>query len=181
MRTKENLRTDIKQWLRALSIDEVTNRSKLTETQLLQYLVSLDHQSPLSVIGLYLPLRGEPRFEMNRWSLFPWKLAYPSETETGMRYLLPMKQKPEKGHWVEEGEEVKPDVIVVPGLLFSESGYRIGRGGGYYDKLLSSWRPKLGCVGLCFDEQVSIEFETQPHDEKMNVIVTEKRIISVNS
>lgn len=177
MSVKETLRNDIKHVLRGLSTEEINRKSRLLESQLLQYLATLENNFPLKVVGLYLPLRAEPRWELDRWTTFPWQLAYPSPKDEGMHFLLPTKSLPKKGHWVGEGSECEPDVIVIPGLVFTKEGYRIGRGGGFYDRLLAAWNPKAGSVGVCFDEQLREGFEPEAHDKKMNVIITDSQVI----
>lgn len=64
------------------------------------------------------------------------------------------------------------DVIIVPLLGFTKNGYRLGRGGGWYDKFLKtqSHALKIG-VG---HEQALVDFEHEAHDIPMDVIVTEK-------
>jgi 5-formyltetrahydrofolate cyclo-ligase len=179
--TKESLRNDIKHVLRAMSSEDCQRRSLAIEAQLIQHLVSLDHQSPLSIIGLYLPIRGEPRFERSRWSQFPWQLAYPAPQDESMKYLIPEGGLPSKGHWLGAGADCAPDVIVVPGLAFSGDGFRLGRGGGFYDRLLASWRPSAGVIGICFEEQLREGFETEAHDQKMDWIITDTKILSLKS
>jgi len=68
------------------------------------------------------------------------------------------------------------DVILAPGLAFSESGERLGRGQGYYDRLLDR-KPAAKTIGLAFDLQIfpSGHFETLPHDLKVNGVITESR------
>ncbi len=67
------------------------------------------------------------------------------------------------------------DIIIVPALAFSEDKFRIGYGKGYYDKFL---RNKQGIkVGICFDEQISDFIPYDNFDIKMDMIVTNKRII----
>ncbi len=92
--------------------------------------------------------------------------------------MVPGEILPEKGHWVENGSVCEPDLIVVPGLVFSTQGFRIGRGGGFYDRLLSNWRPVRGCVGVCFEEQLRNDFEIEAHDMRMDLIMTESRLIN---
>ncbi len=135
----------------------------------------------MKVVGLYLPLRDEPKWDLGRWKSLPWKLAYPSPKADGMQFVLPGEDLPKKGHWVEEGSVCEPDLIVVPGLVFSTQGFRIGRGGGFYDRLLSTWRPARGCVGVCFEEQLRNDFEIEAHDKRMDLIMTELRLIKTQS
>jgi len=178
MNAKDALRADARDILRAISSEDYVRRSRLIEAQLIQQLATLDNQFPLAVIGSFLSLRGEPRFEKERWSSLPWKLAYPSPEGEGMVYRLPHGPLPQKGHWLTAGEVRVPEVIVVPGLVFSSQGYRIGRGGGFYDRLLSDWKPAIASIGVCFDEQIRDGWEPEAHDRKLDLIITDTRVIS---
>ena len=71
------------------------------------------------------------------------------------------------------------DVVVLPGLGFSEDGARLGRGGGHYDRLLAALPPSTSRVGFCFDEQVVAALATEPHDEGVDVIITDRRTLEV--
>jgi 5-formyltetrahydrofolate cyclo-ligase len=72
------------------------------------------------------------------------------------------------------------DVIILPGSVFDERGGRMGYGGGYYDRFVEKI-PFAVRIGLAFEEQVVAEAPLQPHDELLDYIVTEKRIISIES
>lgn len=67
------------------------------------------------------------------------------------------------------------DLIIVPGLAFDESGMRVGRGGGHFDRFLAEASGKK--VALTFDFQVVDRIENEPHDVAVDVIITEKRTI----
>jgi 5-formyltetrahydrofolate cyclo-ligase len=69
------------------------------------------------------------------------------------------------------------DIIVLPGTGFDIKGNRLGYGGGYYDKLLSSADKKIPTVALAFEEQVVEEIPAEPHDIKMDIIITDERFI----
>ena len=71
------------------------------------------------------------------------------------------------------------DLIVVPGVVFDKEGYRIGYGGGFYDKLIRQVPRKTKAIGLCFEQNVEKRLPRQSHDAKMNKIVTEERVIGV--
>ena len=77
----------------------------------------------------------------------------------------------------ESGVEVIPDLLVVPGLGFSESGKRLGRGGGFYDRYLSSFNGTV--VGICYEGQLLKGVPVEPHDCLVSYVITEKRIIEV--
>ncbi len=66
---------------------------------------------------------------------------------------------------------VNVDVILVPGIAFSENGTRVGFGKGCYDRILKNTDAVK--VGFCYEFQVCDEIVGEKHDVKMNYIVTE--------
>ena len=68
------------------------------------------------------------------------------------------------------GNNVPFDFVLVPGVGFSPSGYRLGRGKGYYDKFLSKYS-NLFTVGVCFREQFYLDIPTEPHDIPMQKVI----------
>jgi 5-formyltetrahydrofolate cyclo-ligase len=71
-----------------------------------------------------------------------------------------------------------PQLVLVPGVAFDESGMRIGMGGGYYDRLLASG--KLGgalLVSPAYTFQLVGKIPKQAWDKPVNVIITEERTI----
>lgn len=69
------------------------------------------------------------------------------------------------------------DLVVVPGVAFTERGDRLGRGGGWYDRLLPQLRPDCATVGVAFDIQVLPELPVEPHDARVDVVVTETHVM----
>jgi 5-formyltetrahydrofolate cyclo-ligase len=67
------------------------------------------------------------------------------------------------------------DLCLVPGLAFDSRGNRIGYGGGYYDRLLSDINGRK--VGLAYDFQILEQVPCEAHDEQVDMVLTEKRII----
>jgi len=67
------------------------------------------------------------------------------------------------------------DLQIVPGVVFSDEGFRIGFGGGYYDRYLSKYDGNR--VSLALDIQTSKEVPVEEHDIPVNKIITEKRVI----
>ncbi len=67
-----------------------------------------------------------------------------------------------------------PEVLLIPLLAFCE-GYRMGYGGGYYDRYLAA-HPQCLRIGIAYDQQEEI-FEPQPWDERLDVIVTPTRTL----
>ncbi len=69
------------------------------------------------------------------------------------------------------------DLFLVPGLVFSTDGGRIGYGGGWYDRLLSGRRNDSLCVGYCLDLQLVDEpLPMEPHDLRMAAVLTPTRL-----
>ncbi len=68
------------------------------------------------------------------------------------------------------------DVIFLPGSVFDERGGRFGYGGGYYDRFLSA-NPRAVRIGLAFDMQIVKKAPLQAHDEILDMVITEQRII----
>ena len=62
----------------------------------------------------------------------------------------------------------KLDLLVVPGVVFNSTGYRIGYGGGYFDKFLSN--NKQPTISLLYDFQLN-SFETEAHDEPVEKLI----------
>ena len=78
--------------------------------------------------------------------------------------------------------ECMPDVIFVPCLAFDLFGYRLGYGGGYYDKTLAyfnSLKHTFTVVGLAYDNQKVCEVIHDDLDQKLNYILTEKQLYKI--
>lgn len=71
-------------------------------------------------------------------------------------------------------------VLVIPALAADKSGFRLGKGGGYYDRLLAAIDSDVLKIALLFDNEVVSEVPHEAHDQKVNYLVTEKRIIKIN-
>ena len=69
------------------------------------------------------------------------------------------------------------DVFVVPGVAFDLQGHRIGYGKGYYDRALHRLEGQGKLVGFCYDFQLVDRLPGEPHDVRMDLILTEKRVI----
>ena len=67
------------------------------------------------------------------------------------------------------------DVVIIPGLAFDTEGWRLGRGGGYYDRFLERVSRQTRLVGIAFDQQVVEVVPHELHDVRMQVIVTDRR------
>jgi len=135
----------------------------------------------------YAPLPDEP----DLWPAFRHILrqgltvALPRMDHSAGRYRACVVRDPDRdlvdGHFgiKEPGPacEVHPlnllDLVLVPGVAFDLGGRRLGRGAGYYDRLLSEVRGTT--CGIAFDEQISGELPVEPHDVFVDCILTPTR------
>lgn len=69
----------------------------------------------------------------------------------------------------EEHEDI--DLAIIPGMAFTRNGHRLGRGKGYYDRLLARW-PKVYKIGICWPFQLVEEIPTEAHDICLDAIIT---------
>lgn len=69
------------------------------------------------------------------------------------------------------------DLIIVPGVAFDVKGMRIGFGKGYYDRLLKNLKTKK--LALAYEFQIKDSLPADPHDQKIDIIITEERTITI--
>lgn len=74
--------------------------------------------------------------------------------------------------------EVNPDVVLAPLLAFDPQGYRLGYGKGHYDGGLTRLRAakKIIAIGLAFDEQCVDKVPKEPHDQRLDYVITESGV-----
>lgn len=138
---------------------------------------------PGLIVSLYWPIRGE-------LNLLPWMRSL---HERGARVALPVvvaKAQPlvfrawtpdgrmERGVWnipiPADGEELTPDVVLSPVVGFDAQCYRLGYGGGFYDRTLAAQPRKPLVIGVGLPTMQIATIYPQPHDIPMDVIVTGK-------
>ncbi len=74
----------------------------------------------------------------------------------------------------------KIDAAFIPGTVFDIHGGRLGYGGGYYDRFLVKDAPQAKRIGLAFEMQVVDRVPVEPHDQPLDILITEKRIVNIN-
>lgn len=84
------------------------------------------------------------------------------------------------GECLGAGAVTDADVVICPGLAGTPSGERLGRGGGSYDRALVRTRPGALRALLLYDDEVTDAVPVDPHDEPVDVIVTESQVIRTN-
>lgn len=103
-----------------------------------------------------------------------FKIAKMSDLKVGFKGIY----EPDETKGLFEAD-VKPDVVVVPGLAFDRNGNRMGYGMGFYDRFFMEHSNSLK-VALSFFEQIVNEIPTQTTDVRMDLIVTDKGVLKIN-
>ncbi|CAF0689939.1 5-formyltetrahydrofolate cyclo-ligase [Candidatus Methylacidithermus pantelleriae] len=151
-------------------------------------------QNSLTVL-FYYPLRREPdvRPLLVWWASLPGRTAVLPRSSPGASSQFSLAavrglERLEVGRWkIPEPTPLAPsvdpesiDAVLVPGLAFDRSGMRVGRGMGWYDRLLSFLPPRTVRVGIFFSVQEWPALPKEAWDEPLGWIVTEKETIVVS-
>ena len=68
------------------------------------------------------------------------------------------------------------DLVILPCMSCDDQCNRLGHGAGYYDRYLAQLRDDCKLIALCYEDTMSIEIPTEPHDKKVDMVVTEENI-----
>ena len=183
---KRRLRTLLRQRRRALSAQDVRKNSQRIAARL--YAQAMFHQA--RQILLYSSDENEVETE-GLWQAacrrgidvyYPRVTADKQEVEFVRRHdnepLIPgVFDIP-----VPPGEDLltsvaQTDLVLIPGVGFDRAGHRLGRGRGYYDRVLRDLLAGALRVGLAHDYQIVSHIPIDEHDQRVDYIVTEKRLI----
>ncbi len=173
---KKELRSIIKERKRAMTEAEIEQASSALAEQ---FFNSPQYQSAKTIYG-YLPYNQEVRTVpmLERALLDGKKVAVPKVYGDQMRFIyLTDFSQVEKGYCgipepiADEPVAQDPEALVLmPGLAFDMQGHRVGYGGGFYDKFLSS-EPGHPTVALCYDFQVFPKLETEEFDIPVDCVL----------
>lgn len=198
--TAEVVRNSVLEQLRALSDQEIARRSAVVISRLIKSVQeNPSGQEPIwhgKTIGLFRSLKREIQLSSleSEFRKIGARLCFPRITDSSAS-LMRFVQVDDPSHpesW-EPGPygggleprvgfpEVAPealDVIIVPGLAFGQSGERIGRGKGYYDRFLNL-NQRAVRIAPCFDFQFFPSLKQNPWDQRVHWIVSESRHVKV--
>ncbi len=185
MMTKAKLRREIAEKRRLLHSQWIANASLC----MVAHLQRLDAFKTAQRIALYKAIAGEVDLEC----LFTtcWDLGKRTSTPVFNRTLktyelaeITDKTRYITGNYgIQEPEHPSlipiddMDLIIVPGVAFDANGNRLGRGGGYYDRLLEGFSGTTAAVS--FDFQLFSNIPHESHDIPVNYIVTESKVVDV--
>jgi 5-formyltetrahydrofolate cyclo-ligase len=183
---------EVKQWRKSMRADlierrlamDARERRALGETAKANLAADVDLRK-WPVLGIYWPFRGEidvrdlaaRHLEAGGCVALPVVVVKSAPLqfrrwEPGMKMI--------RGVWnipVPVIQDlVQPDALLVPLVGFERTGYRLGYGGGYYDRTLAARSPRPFCIGLGYERCRLATIHPQPHDIPMDVIVTDESV-----
>lgn len=179
---KAQLRKVLKLLVQAIPSEKKTNNSLLACQQFLKH----ESYHRARSLLLYVPLQGEPDLQpvFEQAIADQKRIALPRFLPEQSKYAaFFIGDKPlETGAFgvLEPSPELpvplnQLDLVVVPGLGFDLRGGRLGRGKGFYDRMLSEVSG-VKC-GICFDEQIVEGIPVEPHDVRVDFLATPSRWI----
>lgn len=136
------------------------------------------------VVAFYWPIKDEPDLRplMVEMQASGRSIALPLvETRAAplvFRLWTP-ETRMERGHWnipvpPRDAPEVMPDVVLAPLMGWDSEGYRLGYGGGYFDRTLAAFSPRPFSIGVGLAAAKLPTIYPQPYDIPMDVILTER-------
>jgi 5,10-methenyltetrahydrofolate synthetase len=138
-------------------------------------------------LGIYWSVRSEfdaavacladPGLESTPLSM-PWSLRNPNRMDYRAWDRQPLTLRDECRILAPDGPVVVPDVVLAPCVGYTRSGYRLGYGGGYFDRYMAA-HPGITAVGIAWsvgeiDEALLMP---QPHDQPLACVVTELGVV----
>lgn len=139
-----------------------------------------------ATIGIYNPIKGEP--DLRQLSNIISRIAYPQISIDSIYFVIPDQhntwQKNKFGILEPTiGQIVIPEILCMPGIAFDLDRNRVGMGGGFYDKYISTHAAQIKLkIGICYDYQILQQGEiinSDAHDQKMDYLISEIRIVSI--
>ena len=170
-----------REWLLAARLALAPDYRAAQTAAMIRALEQLTVIGPAATVSLYWPMRAEP-------DLRPWMAHL---CEQGRRVALPVvveRRQPlvfrewrpgarlAHGIWnipyPADGAEVVPEVSIAPVVGFDRDCFRLGYGGGYFDRTLAKLQPRPLAIGLGYPSAELATIYPQPHDVPMDWIVT---------
>ena len=176
---KRALRNEFRKRLDELTASEKADAATLVRSRLVQ----IDQYCDAEVVGIYsaieweidlIPLLNGGRESGKRFAFPRWCAESNQYEFVGVEASYQLVRG-RYGILEPEGscqrlDRGRLDFVVIPGLAFSQNGARLGRGRGFYDRLLENCRALL--CGVCYDFQLLDELPQDPWDKVMNRLVT---------
>jgi len=182
----------LKQQLRKALIEQrIAMPDRLARADLLQRVMRIWLVGrPDTVIGAYWPIKGEfdPLPALHRWKEDGELLDEPHRRRIGLPVVdrvhkiltfrawypgCPMENDAFNIPKPKDTELIVPTLLFVPCLGYSAGGYRLGYGGGFYDRTLAALAPRPFTAGLAYAHGYLPWLAPEPHDVPLDTILTE--------
>lgn len=153
---KATLRREILAQLRQMDAADRATRS----ASICRQLVESESWQRSRAVALFSPMRVEPDISplaITAAESAKLVTAIPSDIRDEAALELPFT----------------PDLILVPGVAFSRDGHRLGRGGGFYDRLLAGRARDAFKIGVCFAAQLVASVPFEQHDVMLDAVISE--------
>lgn len=153
---KKALRAKMQQQLRALTAEDRQSYSE----DICERVLEMVPWAEARTVVLFAPLPSEP-------------IITPLKLDCDMRKVscANIPQSPKSEAELHLPETI--DLILVPGLAFSKDRHRLGRGGGFFDRLLVGRAKDAFKLGICFSFQLVDQVPTEAHDVVVDAVVTD--------
>jgi len=153
---KATLRAEMMKRVRQMTAED---RESFSE-EICERVLEMAEWAQAQTAVLFIPLPSEP-------VITPLKLDCEARRVSCVN--VPQSPKPDQDLHLPE----TIDLILVPGLSFSKDRHRLGRGGGFFDRLLGGKAAQAFKLGICFSFQMVDNLPAEPHDVVMDAVVTE--------
>lgn len=138
-----------------------------------------------AIVGLYWPIKHEI-------NLLPWGRALTQRNSVTLCLPVVVTPKAPLEYWrwtpgqtmqlgiwniptPAQRDVLLPDLVLAPLVGFDQDNYRLGYGGGYFDRTLASLQPRPTAIGIGYDFSALETIFPQPHDIPMRAVITERR------
>ena len=180
---------------KALVEDRLRMPDRLQRAELLQRVMRIWLVGRPDVsIGAYWPIKGEfdPLPALHRWKEDGELLDQPQRRRIGLPVVDKLKKTLKFHAWYpgcpmeedaygipkpKDTEVIVPTLLFVPCVGYGPGGYRLGYGGGFYDRTLAALQPRPFTVGLGYTQGFLPDLDPEPHDQPLDAILSDTGVM----
>lgn len=177
--TKAEIRNAVRKKMAALTPLEIAEKSAAIRSHLLRE----PAWKSANVVALFASQSSEPELDPLWAGIGAKRVAYPRVSGGSIEFIeVSAVHDLKVARWnLREPDASQTrrilareiDLILVPGAAFTAKGERLGRGGGFYDRLFTHPEFPGKKIGICFDAQIFRELPIESHDRAVDHVITE--------